>query len=402
MLRPGSPWVEDALVRMIGAALVLAATAIASLRLVQEPSVLWRAMLGVAVGHFFLAFVLMGQVGSVDRNKAGSNLAVFLITVGILIVVWRRALNSGVQSSGELIGLFGGAAPRNSIEDLRSSYEEQIRQAAGQEERNRLARDLHDSIKQQIFAIQTTAAAAQVRFDTDPTGAKAALEDVRTSAREAAAEMEAMLDQLRAAPLEIVGLVEALRKHCEALEFRTGAKVLVKIGTLPANEDLPPGLPQAIFRIVQEALANVAKHARATVVNVALEAAGREISLEIRDNGFGFDIMSAPAGMDLDNMRTRAAEFGGTVEIDSRPGEGTATLIKIPYSDPVPEDNPILWWVQLILAGVGVAIHLGHTSNSPTWFWSGMLEGIMMGLSTYKLSLIYSKRRRFRAKGDRS
>lgn len=399
---PGSQWVEHGLVRMIGAALVLAATGVASLRIVQEPAALWRATLWVVAGHFFLAFVLLAQVGIGDADKAGGNLALFLIVAGILIIGWRQALNDRGQRPGELIGLFGGAAPRKSIEDLRSSYEEQIRQAAGQEERNRMTRDLHDSIKQQIFAIHTAAAAAQVRFESDPAGAKAALEDVRASAREATAEMESMLDQLRAAPLEIVGLVEALRKHCEALEFRTGAKVLVKIGTLPANEDLPPGLPQAIFRIAQEALANVAKHARATVVNVSLDAVGTEMLLEIRDNGSGFDIMDAKAGMGLGNMRTRATEFGGIVEIDSRPGEGTATLIKIPFADPVPEIDPAVRWVQLCLIGLNLLTVSGVLGLHPRAPVVWILLAFLASMSILLLSQSYAKRKRLKAKVDRS
>ncbi len=116
---------------------------------------------------------------------------------------------------------------------LHSQYEQQIRLAAGQEERNRLARDLHDSIKQQIFAIHTAAATAQARLGDDPDGTKEALDQVRGSAREAMTEMEAMLDQLRAVPLENAGLVEALKKQCEALGFRTGAKVDFQLGVLP-------------------------------------------------------------------------------------------------------------------------------------------------------------------------
>ena len=92
------------------------------------------------------------------------------------------------------------------------STEEQIRQAARQEERARLARDLHDAVKQQFFVIQTAAATAQARFETDPDGAKTAVDQVRSSAREAMTEMEAMLEQLQAAPLENAGLVSLAEK----------------------------------------------------------------------------------------------------------------------------------------------------------------------------------------------
>ena len=153
--------------------------------------------------------------------------------------------------------LFGTRKTR-AVQPLRSRYEQEIRRAAAQEERNRLARDLHDSVKQQLFVIQTAAATAQERFHNDPTGAHDAIDAVRRAAREALGEMEAMLEGLNANPLENTGLVEALKKQCEALGYRTGAQVSCECGPLPASETLPPGTHQAIFRTAQEALANVA------------------------------------------------------------------------------------------------------------------------------------------------
>src|SRR5690606_2735676 len=88
---------------------------------------------------------------------------------------------------------------------LRSRYDAQIREAARVEERSRLARDLHDAVKQQLFVIQTGAATSEVRFDSDPAGAREALAQIRTAAREATTEMEALIDELQATPLENVG-----------------------------------------------------------------------------------------------------------------------------------------------------------------------------------------------------
>ena len=255
--------------------------------------------------------------------------AVFVVAFAAMVVL---AGVSPVPSPVTFTTLFGGNRPP---ENLRSVYEEQIRAAAGQEERNRLARDLHDSIKQQIFAIQTSAAAAQARFDNDAAGAREALEGVRSSAREAMAEMEAMLDQLRASPLESVGLVEALRRQCEALRFRTGAEVQVDIGEIPAPEQLPPGAAQSILRIAQEAFANIARHARATEVQVSLCVEGDDCVLKIRDNGAGFNPDARGlAGMGLANMRARAAERGGKFELRSTAGEGTRVLATIPLTKP--------------------------------------------------------------------
>lgn len=211
------------------------------------------------------------------------------------------------------------------------SVAQQIREAAAQEERNRLARELHDAVKQQIFAIQTSAATAEARFDTDAAGARAALAQVRQSAREAMTEMEAMLEQLRVAPLGNTGLVEAIRKQCDALAFRTGAEVDLRVEELPPDDTLPAGAHQAIFRVVQEALANIGRHARASRVWVTLSTTVARLEVRIQDDGVGFEQRGAPGGMGLHNMRARAAEVGGSVQIEPADATGTVVTLSIPF-----------------------------------------------------------------------
>ena len=178
-------------------------------------------------------------------------------------------------------------------------FEASIRQAARQEERARLARDLHDAVKQQLFVIQTAAATAEQRFDGDRSGAQAALTQVRASARDALKEMEVMLEQLQAVPIGNAGLIESLKRQCEAVAFRTGAEVRFVPGSLPPDVAFPPGAHQAMLRFAQEALANVARHARANHVTVTLERQDTIVALSIADDGRGY-----PA----------AAERYGTVE----------------------------------------------------------------------------------------
>jgi signal transduction histidine kinase len=150
-------------------------------------------------------------------------------------------------------------------------------------------------------------------------------------------EMNALLDQLRASPLESIGLVEALRRQCEALGYRSGAEVTAHIGDLPASEILPPGSPEEIFRIAQEGLSNVARHARATHVELTLQTSGAEIVLRIRGDGQGFyvpDGTQSGPGMGLKNMRARAAALGGTLRMESAPGAGCTVTLRVPLDLP--------------------------------------------------------------------
>ncbi|MDX2141452.1 MAG: sensor histidine kinase [Chloroflexota bacterium] len=218
---------------------------------------------------------------------------------------------------------------------MRQQLAGQIGEAAAQEERSRLARDLHDSIKQQIFSINVSAAGAQARWESDPDGARAALADVRKSAQEAMVEMRAMLQQLAPAPLEKVGLVQALRDQCEALQYRSGAQVTTEIGDLPPDERLPVGAQEAIFRIAQEALTNIARHARAQQVILRLHAPGETVQLEIVDDGHGFDTDAPVQGMGLGNMKARASAIGGTLDIVSGTG-GTQLRLRVPQLAPLP------------------------------------------------------------------
>jgi signal transduction histidine kinase len=225
---------------------------------------------------------------------------------------------------------FGSPAASETAMRIR---EKEIRDAAMQEERNRLAQDLHDSIKQEIFAIHTSAATIGARLDTDPDGAREALERIRSSSRDAMTEMEALLDRLDATPLENTGLVSALRKQCDALALRTGASVECTIGELPESRLLPPGTHEALFRIAQEALSNIGKHARATSVRLTLQCAERDLQLTIEDNGQGFDKKHPSAearhGMGLRNMQARSAAIGGRFEVTTSPGKGVALRVSV-------------------------------------------------------------------------
>lgn len=219
---------------------------------------------------------------------------------------------------------------------LLSAWQEQSRlqiyEAAVEEERNRLARDLHDAVKQQLFSINLSAAAVRERFDQDRDGAMAALSDVEQGAQAALAEINALLRQLSPVPLATAGLIEALHEQCEALGYRTGATVTPCFGALPGADQLPLGAQETLFRITQEAFSNIARHARTQNVSLQLEYVADEtlVRLEIQDDGQGFDCHQTTSGMGLLNIETRTRQLNGHVEVQSVPSEGTTIRVDIP------------------------------------------------------------------------
>jgi signal transduction histidine kinase len=325
----GLPFGRAALIRLAGAAIMTAGCFAAAMTEVADSDALQRGMLWFAGGHAILWLMVLLQQNAIWNSPLGETVLVILFIPILAFLLLRGDLDPRASPIETLFGV-GDRAPKNGV----SRREREISEAAGREERNRLARDLHDSIKQQLFAIQTAAATAQTRFEPDPEGARGAIAQVRASAREAMTEMEVMLDQLRAAPLENTGLVEALKRQCEAVGFRTGVKVTFTLGKLPPDAALPPGAQQAIFRVAQEALSNVARHARAARLQVTVASVEGSLKLSVEDDGAGFDPEGPAAGMGIRNMRERAAEFDGAFELASSPGGGTRLDVAIPFTSP--------------------------------------------------------------------
>jgi signal transduction histidine kinase len=145
-----------------------------------------------------------------------------------------------------------------------------------------------------------------------------------------------LLGQLQAPPLEMAGLAEALKALTEAVGLRTGAVVRFEVEALPPPGVAGPGVAEALHRIAQEALANVARHARASSVQVRLSGSSGRLELEVADDGAGFEPSGGAGGMGLQNMRARMAEAGGELRIVSRPGEGTRVTASMPVDEPAP------------------------------------------------------------------
>jgi signal transduction histidine kinase len=324
---PGHPFGGASVVRMFGAVGLCAGYCAAGFSTVDDARARRRCLAWFIGAHVIVLLALLTQRIAI-WGPGPADYALWLV-LGCSVMLATAEYQYPVVAFMRLLGV----SAESPADRLRTAHERRIREAAGQEERNRLARDLHDAIKQQIFAIQTAAATAQVRFDTDAVGARQALEQIRAAARDAMTEMEVMLDQLRAVPLSNAGLVAALRKQCEAVGFQTGAHVEFKLGALPPDEALAPGTQQAMLRVAQEALANVARHARATLVKVSLDAAAGRVELVVQDDGAGI-VPGHRSGTGMANMAQRATEIGGSLSVSSRPadqvpdaaGQGSAEL----------------------------------------------------------------------------
>jgi signal transduction histidine kinase len=203
---------------------------------------------------------------------------------------------------------------------------EQAQQLAAVEERQRLARELHDSVSQALYGIALGARTARTLLDRDPARAVPPVDYVLQLAEAGLAEMRALIFELRPESLEQEGLVAAMEKQVAATAARYGIEVLADLGDEPPLE-LPD--KQVFYRIGQEALHNVVKHAHASKVQVTLLRHNGTLALEVKDNGVGFESDgSFPGHMGLVSMRERAESIGARLKVHSEPGSGTSVTLE--------------------------------------------------------------------------
>jgi len=205
---------------------------------------------------------------------------------------------------------------------------EQLKQAAVTEERQRLARELHDAVSQQLFAIAMTTAALKRLVEKNPQRAAQQIELVEEMAAAAQAEMRALLLHLRPATLQNKTLKEAIVDLLEELSRKNTLAISWEIEDV---EGLPSGIEDHLFRILQESLSNTLRHARANQIAVKLFTLQGQVRLRVTDDGVGFN----PEGEKLTSyglrsMRERVAELGGSLDIYSAVGKGTQIEVRIP------------------------------------------------------------------------
>jgi len=207
----------------------------------------------------------------------------------------------------------------------------QAKQLAVVKERNRLARELHDSVTQALYGITLHAEAAFRQLDAKNIPlANEQLDELRSTAQEALREMRLLIFELRPSVVEMQGLIPALRARLEAVEERAGMNVEINVDE---NLELSDRIQDGLYRIAQEALNNALKHAKANEIILNLTGTMSRVTMEIMDDGVGFkpDESIEGGGLGLDGIIERAELLNGELTLDSWPGRGTTIRIEVPY-----------------------------------------------------------------------
>jgi signal transduction histidine kinase len=271
-------------------------------------------------------------------------------TFGIIVVIQTVAVGFGIIG-GERIGNLSEQRRRSLIE-LEAALEEnaglhaqlvaQAREAGIHDERQRIAGDIHDTIAQGLTGVITQLEAA-ARFKDDPIELQRRLDNATNLARASLEEARRTMRAVLPAPLEDRHLPQALAD--ETARWSTLSQVPVEMVTTGEAHGLHPEVEVTMLRVVQEALANVAKHASASRVGVTLSYMGDVVTVDVRDDGAGFQPVGSVNGAEgdpgfgLTAMRGRVERLAGTLEIESEPGRGTAVSATLPAIPLDPADG---------------------------------------------------------------
>ncbi|KEO82163.1 sensor histidine kinase [Tumebacillus flagellatus] len=297
----------------------------------------WAVLAAILLGSGLIAILVVGLVGGYSTSRAQQEQIGTLLEATLL---WANGrLGHRIEVVGdeneilELAGALNGMAER--LEDqvlalgrLVDKNERLAQQAAGlatMEERQRLARDLHDSVSQQLFAIGMTSGAVAKLYERDSERVRPLIAQLEEMASKAQAEMRALLLHLRPVELEGRSLAEALDRFLQDVCPRHGIRYDMELNGVIRLSD---GMEAHLFRIAQEAVSNVVRHASATKLGVKLMREGERVCLAVSDDGRGFDPKQQRGGSyGLQSIQERAEEVGGRMEVLSRPGEGTEVRV---------------------------------------------------------------------------
>lgn len=262
---------------------------------------------------------------------------------------WNRVLGMPVIYHGETAGVIlacysGASAPtpseaafleaiadQTAVAIENSQLLEQSAAAAALAERQRLARELHDSVSQALYAIGLSARTAYRRLGPEaPAEVREPVEYVLSLAESGLTEMRALIFELRPESLAQEGLIAALGRQVAATRARWGIDIEARMEEEP---DITLAAKEALYRIAQEALHNVVKHARASRITLTLDSDGTTVTMTVRDDGVGFNVDDAfPGHLGLQSMRERAAAVQGRLTVTSEEGSGTALSVNVPVN----------------------------------------------------------------------
>ena len=211
-------------------------------------------------------------------------------------------------------------------------YAAATEQLAASQERNRMARELHDTLAHSLSGVIVQLEAVEALWDVNLAGARKMVEQVHRSARSGLTEVRRALTSLRASPLEDLGLALAIRDLAESVAALTELKLDLDVAD--RIENIPPEVEQCIYRVAQEALANVARHSKATSLHVSLTQPNGHLILTVQDDGQGFDSNNVEATRyGLKGLRERAEMIGGALHIETKIHHGTTMQLSVPLPE---------------------------------------------------------------------
>lgn len=301
----------------------------ATAKLAEEPS--WWSALGPQLGVGLLVLAAAVPVGLVfgllsTRRLVGRLRRLAATTVAVAEGDYQQRLPvSGGDEVAQLEGNVNRMAERL---DAAMATQRQLAEAG---ERARIARELHDAISQDLFSLRLLAGGLRKALPSD-SPLHPQVQTMEQTATGTMHEMQALLLELRPVALEDAGLIPALEELCGAYHDRLGMVVDTDLEPV----ELAPPAEHAVLRIVQEALANAVKHAQPTRIRLRLHQQDGQVAVTVSDDGGGFDPSLAEQrhGLGLGLMRQRIAELGGTLQLDSTPGQGTSVQVLLPRGRP--------------------------------------------------------------------
>lgn len=273
------------------------------------------SMAAVTLGS--LAPILVLPAGAMVRLAAGVDLAGRLAIIGLVAIVVERLVRAQQQEQRAL-------ELANRQLAVRAATVEQL---AESRERNRLAREMHDTLAHSLTGLSVQLQALGRVLESDPVAAQVQLKAAQATVRDGVAEARRSIQALRATPLADLGLAEALRQLCRSYAERLGIVFTCGVEEVGVLE---PAVEQALYRTAEGALANVERHANATYVSMSLAQQGAIVCLRIADDGAGFDPAAVPPERyGLAGMHERAQAIGATLTVQSMPGRGTVVVMEV-------------------------------------------------------------------------